>query len=71
MWILLSGTIGLGDMKRKKKRQVLYYICRCVDCLVSMETRLKKKSDQFAEEHKGHQAHMRRGTGPEKIYEAA
>ncbi|MEE8113197.1 MAG: hypothetical protein V3T23_02470 [Nitrososphaerales archaeon] len=58
-------------MKRKKKRKVVYYIWRRVDCLTSMQTRLKKKSDQFAEEHKGHRAWMRRATGPERIYEAA
>lgn len=55
-------------MKRKKKRKTLYFDWRCIDCMVSMQTRLKKKSDQFAEEHKCHHASMRRATGPMKVY---
>jgi len=54
-------------MKRGEKKKVLYYEWQCVDCFISMQTRLKKKSDQFEQEHKGHHAYMRRGTGPMRL----
>jgi len=66
-----SIRIGVGSVWETSWATLNDEARHCVDCLVSTQTRLKKKSDQFEQEHKGHHAYMRRATGPEKIYEAA